>query len=467
VAFADSFSSTRRTFGQPAPYAFTKLLGAPLTGPGNQAAKRPATGQTDATWGGKGRIAGQTTVNNTPTPQKVRLIEEGSALVQSAWSDASGNYVFDNINENYKYQVLGRDYAKTYNAVVQDSVTPVLMPLYSSYPSESIVKFRRKVTLPQAVGLGPNHPVLLKVGESTGTFNSVVVSSPSLLADVVLPMKVFPTAKGDYTGDINFTDLSGNNLPYWLERIVGTTPNRVFHYWVNLGSQNLDSAAAQFYVIYNGVTPVTSTGPTTFPLLFDDFLSSFDAAKWQGYPNNGVWSVSGGGMQTGAVAGREVRSVATFGSGYEVFGAAGPATLGFGNAYSNTAAEVVWNFGFVGGTMGTPTKMANFYNWGSDTGGSFFGISGEADGAAAAKWTTTRQTNAYMRASVARGADGSVVANYNDAVVRVASGVPNTAVNIGVAKAAATTGTAQDYVAVRKYVPNAPALVIGYEEIAP
>lgn len=467
VAFADGLSSTRKTFGQPAPYAYSRLLSTPLTGPFNQTAKRTAPGQTDATWGGKGRVAGQTTVNNTPTPQKVRLLEEGGALVQSAWSDASGNYVFDNVNESYKYIVLGRDYSKTYNAVVQDNITPLIMPLYSSYPAEANVKFRRKLTMPQTVGLGANHAVLLRVGESPGSFNLVNSGNPLLVADVVLPLKTLPTAKGDYAADINFTDLSGNNLPYWLERITGTTPNRIFHYWVNLGSQNLDSAAAQCYVVYNGVTPVASTGAATFPLLFDDFLTTFDATKWAGYPNNSIGSVTAGGMQVAATYGREIKSLATFGQGYEVFGAPGPSGT-YGNAYSNTPGEVAWNFGFVGGTLGTPTKLANFYNLGSDTGGSFFGVPGEADNAAAAKWTTTRQSNATLRASVARGSDGSVVANYNDTVIRtVASGVPSDAVPVGLMRSAATSATSMDYVAVRKYVVGAPALVIGYEEIAP
>ncbi|WP_354684451.1 DUF2341 domain-containing protein [Cupriavidus necator] len=465
AAYADEVS-TRRTFGQPAPYAYSKLLSTPLTGAASQAAKRTAPGQTDATWGGKGRVAGQTTVNNTPTPQKVRLIEEGSALVQSAWSDANGNYVFDNINENYKYQVLGRDYSKTYNAVVQDNITPVLMPLYSSYPAETTnAKFRRKITMPQAVGLGANHTVLVRVGESTLTMSQTWQgANTALLADVVPMLKTFPTTKGSYTADIAFTDLSGNNLPYWLERVVGTAPNRTAFYWVNLGSQNLDSGNAQFYMVYNMVTPVSSTGLATFPVLFDDFTGgSLDTGKWTFSGSAGTPSLNGNDfLAIPATAPTEVRSLATFGQGYEFIG--GYVTPG----YTNQPGQIAWNAGFVGGTIAAPTKVALVYAPGSDTSWDYLGIAGDGDTPAAGKITAfSRPTGGTQRVVVTRDTAGGVVANVNDILVATRTGASADVVPVGAGRAYSTNGMTTDYIIVRKTVANLPALVIGYEEIAP
>lgn len=470
---------SRRTYSTVlAMYGYAKLPTAPITGLGSTKLHRGFMGQSDQVFGGKGRVAGQTTVNNTPTPQKVRLIEEGSALVQSAWSDASGNYVFDNINENYKYHVLGRDYSKTYNAVVQDNITPVLMPLYT-YPTETIGKFRRKIIVPKAVGLGSNHAVLLRVGESTATLNQVngYGAQTALMADVVLPLKTFPTpnagasvtGKGTFTADINFTDLSGNVLPYWLERVTGTAPNRVAHYWVNLGSQNLDSVDAAFYVIYNGATPQSSnTGNTVFPLLFDDFLpgSSLDTGKWAGQPNLTNVTITNDVMQLAPGSFREVRSIATFDQGYEVFAFFGNTLMGGGFGYTNSAGQFAMNFGFAGGTQASPQPYGTIVNSGSQT--SYTTFVGYGDSPTTGGLTyTPRQTNTQTRAAVQRDTSGNVYGWVNDTLVGSRSGVPSGAVTICAMRASDSVYEYLDYIAVRKFVANAPAMIIGYEEIAP
>ncbi|WP_042886294.1 DUF2341 domain-containing protein [Cupriavidus necator] len=466
--FADPAFS-RRTYSNVLPmYAYTKLPSSPVTGPQSVKGHKGYAGQTDQTWGGRGRVAGQTTVNNTPTPQKVRLIEEGSGLVQSAWSDASGNYVFDNVNESYKYQVLGRDYSKTYNAVVQDMVTPVLMPLYSSYPSETIAKLRRKITMPQAVGLGTNHAVLVRIGESplamSQTFQG---TNTALAADVALMLKTFPTAKGDYTADIAFTDLAGNSLPYWLERVVGTTPNRTAFYWVNLGGQNLDSGNAQFSVVYNTVTPVASSGAAAFPLLFDDFDLANGAvpdSKWLRYNDSGGF-VTCNGASVVAVQGRsafvELRSSASFNSGVEVIARYNNIATSGGNGAGNTDRAL----GFVTGTQASPSFELVLDSPQPRLTQSRLAINNEADSATTGDFSPKKASG---RVQLGWGADGNAQLIIDDVLLKTRTGVSASSAQLLMARTwESNQSSTIDYVMVRKYVANAPALIIGYEELAP
>ncbi|CAG2126927.1 hypothetical protein LMG31506_00242 [Cupriavidus yeoncheonensis] len=474
---SDSVSAARTYSSVSKLYGYTKLPSTPVLGLGTTKLHKGVMGQSDQTWGGRGRIAGQTTVNTTPTPERVRLVEEGGGVVQTTWSDAGGNYVFDNVNENFKYHVIGRDYTKTYNAVVQDNITPVIMPSLA-YPSEAIGKYRRKITIPRTVGLGANHAVLLRVGESLITTNPTngYATQTALMADIMLPLKTFPTAsagasitgKGTFTADINFTTLSGTMLPYWLERVTGTAPNRVAHYWVNLGSQNLDSADAAFYVIYNGATPQTSnTGNAVFPLLFDDFLvTTVDTAKWVGSPNLTNVSASNDVLQVGTGSYREVRSIATFDQGYEVFGFFGNTLMGGGWPYTNSVGQFVGNFGFAGGTQASPQPYGTFVNTGTNTGATFFIGYGDSP-LGGGLFYTPRQAATSSRVVVQRGADGNIVGWLNDTLVGSRSGVPAGAVAVCATRAPDAATAYLDYIAVRRFVAGAPAMIIGYEEIAP
>lgn len=81
---------------------------------------------TDYFNGGTGTISGKVTVNDNPDSRKVRLFDLRSGqLLRTTWSAADGTYKFTGIDPGLVYFVVGHDYTKTYNAVVQDMVKPV------------------------------------------------------------------------------------------------------------------------------------------------------------------------------------------------------------------------------------------------------------------------------------------------------------------------------------------------------
>jgi hypothetical protein len=86
----------------------------------------------DAEHGGRGRIVG--TVKNKgvpdyPVSRRVRLLRKrDGVLARETWSDAAGNYVFDHIRHDLTYVVMSHDHTGLYNAVIDDAITPDLIP---------------------------------------------------------------------------------------------------------------------------------------------------------------------------------------------------------------------------------------------------------------------------------------------------------------------------------------------------
>lgn len=81
---------------------------------------------TDLYNGGVGTIRGKVTVDDNPDSRKVRLYDLRSGrLLRMTWSAADGSYEFTGIDPALTYFVVGHDYTKTYNAVIQDMVKPV------------------------------------------------------------------------------------------------------------------------------------------------------------------------------------------------------------------------------------------------------------------------------------------------------------------------------------------------------
>lgn len=74
----------------------------------------------------KGVITGKTLEQGVPVSRRVLCHQRDTgALVTSTWSDASGNYVFNGLDNTKKYYVvsLDEDMSTTqYNAVVQDLI---------------------------------------------------------------------------------------------------------------------------------------------------------------------------------------------------------------------------------------------------------------------------------------------------------------------------------------------------------
>jgi len=119
--------------------------------------------------------------------------------------------------------------------------------------------------------------VLLKVGESSGATG----------CDFHLDSKSsnFPSDKNQ-GGDLRFTAEDGGTLlSFWIEKVAGTSPNRVAYVWVKVSA---DLSTNQSIYCYFGNPNATnaSDGNATF-LFFDDFGgTSLDTTKWVAYANN-------------------------------------------------------------------------------------------------------------------------------------------------------------------------------------
>mgnify|MGYP002682139603 CR=1 FL=1 len=159
--------------------------------------------------------------------------------------------------------------------------------------------YRKKITLTGQSGAGTNYQVFLKVGESSGSTG----------ADFHLGgHSKFPSAKND-GGDLRFTDNDGETLlPFWVEEVSGTSPNRVAKVWVkvkdDLGS-NVD-----IYCYYGNINASNaSNGEGVFDF-FDDFDgTSLDTSKWSGDTTG--FSVSSGNLKGTNTTGR-LQSVSSF-----------------------------------------------------------------------------------------------------------------------------------------------------------
>ena len=83
--------------------------------------------------GGTGRIVGTVKEkglpDNLPLSRKVRLVRDfDMAFVDETWSDAAGNYVFNDIAIGPRYSVISYDYTNTYRAVIADNLQAEPMP---------------------------------------------------------------------------------------------------------------------------------------------------------------------------------------------------------------------------------------------------------------------------------------------------------------------------------------------------
>ena len=76
-------------------------------------------------------------------------------------------------------------------------------------------------------------------------------------------------------------------LDFWVERVEGTSPNRVAYVWVEVSADLGDSQNIYCYYGNSGASNV-SNGENTF-LFFDDFNdNAFDTSKWEKYEPSGT-----------------------------------------------------------------------------------------------------------------------------------------------------------------------------------
>jgi len=132
-------------------------------------------------------------------------------------------------------------------------------------------RYRCRITIAGSSGAGTGYQVLLKVGESQGAtgcdFHLGGLSAK------------FPSQKND-GGDLRFATSDGTAfVNFWVEKVEGTSPNRVAYVWVKVSA---DLGTNQDILIYYGNPNATnaSNGDNTF-LFFDDFEgTSLNTNKW-------------------------------------------------------------------------------------------------------------------------------------------------------------------------------------------
>lgn len=83
-----------------------------------------------ARYGGLGYIAGEApdglvTVNTAPSRREVEVRHRMTrAVVATTFSNADGTYRINDLDPNEEFDVMGRDYAGTYNDVIVSRVKP-------------------------------------------------------------------------------------------------------------------------------------------------------------------------------------------------------------------------------------------------------------------------------------------------------------------------------------------------------
>lgn len=197
------------------------------------------------------------------------------------------------------------------------------------------------IRLTGSAGAGTNYPVKVTIGESSGSTGANFNLSATA--------GVFPASKNG-TCSFLFWDASGA-VPFWVEKVTGTTPNRVAHIWV-APLVSLSSGTPTVFLTTAATDSVRSSGNAVFTL-FDDFDgTSLDATKWDISAMTGD-SYSGSVLSFGGgnVA-RRLRTLNTVGDGFEVISLL---------RASDTSASYV-AFGWDSGTVSEIYKYENGWN---------------------------------------------------------------------------------------------------------
>ena len=152
--------------------------------------------------------------------------------------------------------------------------------LFQVYPLNSPYRYSKKVSYSPGSSIDrTNFPILLKIGESSGSSN----------CDFHLEGKC-----ENFPYDIRVASGSDGNgslpLPYALTHVSGTSPNRTAFIWVL--ARDIDaSTSLGLNVWFGNADAEDDSDPDTVFQFWDDF-DSFDTAKWNEYLSNGSKSVS-------------------------------------------------------------------------------------------------------------------------------------------------------------------------------
>jgi len=166
--------------------------------------------------------------------------------------------------------------------------------------------FRKSFRIPLTSGSGGSDGFQLQllVGESSG--------SSSVDFHIDGSSQSFPSAE-NLGGDFKFVKGDGTVVPFYVERVTGTAPNRVAVIWVAL--PNGTAADVIFLLTSNAIGIANqSNSATVFSAFYDSFGGSvLDTSKWTAINSTGL-TVGGGSMRhTNNSA--QLRSNASFSSG--------------------------------------------------------------------------------------------------------------------------------------------------------
>jgi len=159
--------------------------------------------------------------------------------------------------------------------------------------------YRRKITISGSSGAGTNYQVLLKIGESSGA-TDCHFHLDGLSAN-------FPSGQNQ-GGDLRFTTDDGVTLlSFWVDRVSGTSPNRVAYVWVKV-SADLNSNQSIYCYFGNRGATNGSSGKDTFEVFIDgttDESSQFTLVDIYNSGLNASFSWSSSGYYDLSVSGNE------------------------------------------------------------------------------------------------------------------------------------------------------------------
>lgn len=78
---------------------------------------------------GTGFISGTVSIQGTPEEDcTVRLFDSSGNFIQETTTDALGNYIFENLDRDVRFDVIAQDQAKFWEKQIRSLVAPEAMP---------------------------------------------------------------------------------------------------------------------------------------------------------------------------------------------------------------------------------------------------------------------------------------------------------------------------------------------------
>lgn len=145
--------------------------------------------------------------------------------------------------------------------------------------------YRKSITLSRASGAVTNYQMPIPIGETSGAVGESVDCNGH--------------AKSDFS-DLRFTTSDGTTLlDYWIEVVVGTTPNQLAWVWVEFDS--IGTTNTTFYMYYGKADASSvSNGINTF-IQFDDFEWGSDEDNIDTSGGGITWSKTTAGSSTAKI----------------------------------------------------------------------------------------------------------------------------------------------------------------------